>query len=177
MIRGTRLRRSLAHAAVLACLLISSFAAVGTAHAESEPKRALTPAQKQDVERVLKRYRAPCCWNEALETHQSPEADRLRREIVGRIHGGEDVAVIEDELLERYGQRILTVPKSGGDQNAVFGLMLGGFAASLALLFFIGRRLRAGRAGGASKESSAASEASDDELDRRIEAGLEELDD
>lgn len=151
------------------------------AQPEAEPEKAperrlgtvppLSPEQERDVDRMLKRVRAPCCWTEALITHRSPEADRLRAEIVTRVQDGEHVDSIEADLIDRYGGRILTVPQEGAAQNTVFALMIGAFIAALLLIFYIAsRRLRSTR----SKKAAEAPEL-DEELEKRIEAELERL--
>lgn len=151
------------------------------AQPEAEPEKAperrlgtvppLSPEQERDVDRMLKRVRAPCCWTEALITHRSPEADRLRAEIVTRVQDGEHVDSIEADLIDRYGGRILTVPQEGAAQNTVFALMIGAFIAALLLIFYIAsRRLRSTRS-----KKAAASPELDEELEKRIEAELERL--
>src|SRR5690554_6867016 len=131
----------------------------------------LSSEQERDVDRLLKRVRAPCCWTEALITHRSPEADRLRAEIVTRVQDGEHVDSIEADLIDRYGGRILTVPQEGAAQNTVFALMIGAFIAALLFIFYIAsRRLRSTR----SKKAAEAPEL-DEELEKRIEAELERL--
>lgn len=148
---------------------------------EAEPEKAperrlgtvppLSSEQERDVDRLLKRVRAPCCWTEALITHRSPEADRLRAEIVTRVQDGEHVDSIEADLIDRYGGRILTVPQEGAAQNTVFALMIGAFIAALLLIFYIAsRRLRSTRS-----KKAAASPELDEELEKRIEAELERL--
>lgn len=57
------------------------------------------------------RLRAPCCWNQTLDTHRSETSDALRREIRARLESGESKEAIEAAMVARYGERILSTPR------------------------------------------------------------------
>lgn len=54
---------------------------------------------------------APCCWAQTLDVHAGPTADELRAEVRSRLAAGEPARSIEDDLVARYGPRILAEPK------------------------------------------------------------------
>jgi cytochrome c-type biogenesis protein CcmH len=95
-----------------------------------------TPANRaRDLER---RILAPCCRRQTLEDHESELAGALRTEIVRRIAAGVPAAVIEDDLVRRYGEDIRAMPR-GQDPRTLLGgalglvLALGGLVVGLTL--------------------------------------------
>lgn len=63
-----------------------------------------------EVAVVANRFIAPCCWRESLATHNSPEADRLRKQILNLIEDGRTEQQITGMLVNTYGTRILREP-------------------------------------------------------------------
>jgi cytochrome c-type biogenesis protein CcmH len=78
----------------------------------------LASAQEGDarVERQARgleqRLLAPCCYQQTLDTHHSELTDELRRELRLRLTRGEAAVSIEQDLVRRYGERIVAVPAS-----------------------------------------------------------------
>ena len=86
----------------LLCSVIVLVTSLGgyPATAKGEPLSPAALATAQDLE---KRLLAPCCWRETLATHESPTANKLRREIRTRIAEGESASAIETDLVRRHG--------------------------------------------------------------------------
>lgn len=71
------------------------------------------------------RLMAPCCWQQTLDAHDSPEARALRDEIDTRVLRGEPIASIEADMVRRYGERIRAVPSASVlDGVALFSITL-----------------------------------------------------
>lgn len=50
---------------------------------------------------IQARLRAPCCWVQTLDVHESELATNLRAEIHARLQRGEKSRTIEDDLVAR----------------------------------------------------------------------------
>lgn len=66
---------------------------------------------------------APCCYSEAVATHQSEAAVKMRAEIAQLRGAGKSEREIIDHYKAIYGQRILMVPE-GAQRWVVFGVPL-----------------------------------------------------
>lgn len=89
------------------------------------------PASRvNDLER---RILAPCCRRQTLEDHDSDLARQLRAEIRWRTLVGESSRAIEDDLVRRYGDGILAMPR-GSDARVLLGAGLGGIVGLGALI-------------------------------------------
>lgn len=72
----------------------------------------LLPAEDLATARkIQERLVAPCCWQENLATHRSPEAASLRAEILQQIDAGRSESEIVEHFVARYGERILREPR------------------------------------------------------------------
>jgi cytochrome c-type biogenesis protein CcmH/NrfF len=91
---------------LLACAGLFEPAQVGNLVPPPMPR-----AQADLYKRIASRVLAPCCWSQPVETHQSPEAERVRAEIVAYIHAGLGESQIQDRLATEYGERILGEPR------------------------------------------------------------------
>ena len=130
-------------------------------------------APSREARAVYHRFVAPCCWTESLASHDSPAATALRVEIAARLSAGESARAIEDDLVARYGERIVTQPYGiEGVSLALLGLLV---AAAFGLLA-AGVRGSA-RARVATELASAATVLLDDDLDRRLDDELARLPD
>jgi cytochrome c-type biogenesis protein CcmH/NrfF len=70
---------------------------------------------ERSAREIERRLIAPCCWRETLDVHASPLATQLRAEIRSRIAKGEVGERIENELVTRYGSRMIAhIPESQG---------------------------------------------------------------
>jgi len=122
--RGSRRRASI----VLALALITAC---------SEDRDQLASHQHELEQRLL----APCCWRQSLADHESPVATALRTEIRERLARRETPAAIEDDLVQRYGDKIRALPE-GSDPRWIVGTIASG-AVLLALVglgWFVRRR-------------------------------------
>ncbi len=57
---------------------------------------------------------APCCWNEAVETHNSGPAVEMRNKIAELLKEGKSEKEVTDYFISQYGQRILIEPTKEG---------------------------------------------------------------
>lgn len=126
--------------------------------------------------RLEGRLLSPCCWNEngaqTLDVHRSPIANELRREIRSRLKAGETPDAIEADMVQRYGTKILAVPRDNPLPRVgpflIAGLLLG--------LVVAGRTVSRWRHRGAVSPAPAPAPAagSPDEWDRRLDAELQD---
>ncbi|MGE0785164.1 MAG: cytochrome c-type biogenesis protein CcmH [Sandaracinaceae bacterium] len=130
------------------------------------------------------RLLAPCCWVQTLDVHDSPLASELRAEIERRARAGESAEAIENDIAARYGERVRTVPLGSVDPTRMVpAIVVGALLASLVMIVLAVRRSRwrPGARGRTTGERHAIAEpmgpATRDDLDRRIDEELEELDD
>lgn len=103
---------------------------------------AQAPGESMEVrgERAIQaRLLAPCCWNQTLDSHESPLADSLRAEIRARLRRGEAAGAIEEDIVSRYGERVRAVPR-GRDSRSAVPLVVG--AAMLLSVLVLARLLR-----------------------------------
>ena len=70
------------------------------------------------ADRVARQVMAPCCFVNTVAEHDSPVSRRVRVEIVELLEGGASEQAVLDELVRRYGERILAAPRPSG-----FGLL------------------------------------------------------
>jgi cytochrome c-type biogenesis protein CcmH/NrfF len=101
----------------------------------------------------------------------------LRAEIRRRLQGGESAAVIEDDIVSRYGEKIRAVPK--GKSLTAMGVWLSIVIAiaGLGAIGLVVRWVRRGRAKLRRDESApTAQAAASDAYDERLDAELRELD-
>lgn len=57
---------------------------------------------------------APCCYRQVLADHDSPEAERMKREITSLLQEGKTEQEIIDYYIGKYGSRILSAPPLTG---------------------------------------------------------------
>ncbi|MGK3989304.1 cytochrome c-type biogenesis protein CcmH [Sorangium sp. So ce136] len=172
LLRSSRARRAAALAAVLAGVALSGRAESAT---PSEAAAELADSTPAPGERALEgRLLAPCCWDQTLDIHESPVTQELRREIRARLHRGEAVDTVEQDLIARYGDRIRAAPSSGVLGKVALGMMLG-----IAVTFFgVFALLRSWRRTDAqpAPSSVAVPAATRDEYDERLDDELRERD-
>jgi len=93
-------------------------------------------------ERVYEKLLAPCCWHESLTVHRSETAVALRGEIAAMAKSGMTEDQITNQLVQRYGVRILRVPPGKRATwlfvMPVIAVILGAFV----LMWFVRRNLR-----------------------------------
>jgi cytochrome c-type biogenesis protein CcmH len=113
-------------------------AAAAQADAESADKHEDSSARAAAIEG---RLRAPCCWTQTIDVHDSEVARELHREIVARLEAGESSKQIEDALVARYGERLRAVP-SGNPLYDVAGVVAFVIVLAAVGLFLTARRWR-----------------------------------
>jgi cytochrome c-type biogenesis protein CcmH len=151
-------------------LALLALAAPAPAFAQSAP-----PPPPARGEAILEgRLRAPCCWTQTLDVHESELAASLRDEVRSRLSSGEAAVAIEDDLVARYGDRIRAVPK-GGDVRIAVPIVTATFVtiAGLALSLLLFRWTR--RSSNDHDRSPSKARARDG-YDDRIDDALRELD-
>lgn len=145
---------------------------------------AQAPGETMEVpgERAIQgRLIAPCCWNQTLDSHESPLADQLRAEIRTRLRGGESAAAIEADIVSRYGERVRAVPHNHDTRGNVPLMVAVAMFASVVLLGRLARRwVRRGNAPPPEATAPAAntpSASARDDYDARVDDELARLDD
>jgi cytochrome c-type biogenesis protein CcmH len=121
---------------------------------------------------------APCCWNQTLDIHGSEISNSLRREIRTRLKKGDDLDVIRQDIVARYGTKILAVPPGSPLRTVAIALSLTFAVAGAGAGWMLVRwRRRARRARAEAKaEAVNARDAAPDKWDDRLEAELSNLD-
>ncbi len=89
---------------------------------------------RAEINEVAKDLIAPCCWSETADLHRSGAAIEVRNIIAKSLAKGETKEQIMQEMVARYGERILATPKAEGFNYMAwilpaFGLLFGGFLA------------------------------------------------
>jgi cytochrome c-type biogenesis protein CcmH len=115
---------------------------------------------------------APCCYQQTLDVHQSPEADALRGEVRTRLGQGETPDQIEDDFATRYGERVRAVPRGHDRRHYV---VIGTGVALLVVALALVRALRRWRAKPAAPPPKAPDIAFDP-YDARLDEELADLD-
>ena len=145
---------------------------------------AQAPGETMEVpgERAIQgRLIAPCCWNQTLDSHESPLADQLRAEIRTRLRGGESAATIEADIVSRYGERVRAVPHNHDTRGNVPLMVAVAMFASVVLLARLARRwVRRGNAPSPeapAPEANTPSARARDDYDARVDDELARLDD
>ena len=145
---------------------------------------AQAPGETMEVpgERAIQgRLIAPCCWNQTLDSHESPLADQLRAEIRTRLRGGESAATIEADIVSRYGERVRAVPHNHDTRGNVPLMVAVAMFASVVLLGRLAmswvRRGNAPPAEAPAPALSAAEARTRDDYDARVDDELARLDD
>ena len=115
LVNRTTVPRQAGHG-VSACLLAIILWILCSVTAVGQSAQNLERARK-----IQERLLAPCCWNESLAVHRSPEAVSLRAEIVRQVTAGRSEPEIVQEFVTRYGERILLEPR--GTRNTVLSII------------------------------------------------------
>lgn len=103
--------------------------------------QASPPQEGASAARALEaRLRAPCCWVQTLDVHESEPATKLRDEIHTRLQQGETSAAIEEDLVVRYGERIRAVHRENDPMDFIPAFVGAGMMTSLFGLSLVIRR-------------------------------------
>ena len=123
-------------------------------------------AAEEDVESLVGRLLAPCCYKQTLDVHASDLADKVRIEIRKRMAAGESAASVEADMVARYGEKIRAIPHANFLEPIGKGL-LAAAAVALVALFVFGRRRLVAKAP-AEGPAPAATEVAKKELAREL---------
>jgi len=154
---------ALALAALLA-LLLAAPAAAETEAAENPESWAY---------RYFNETMSPFCPGRTLSACTSPQADSLRMWVLMQAAAGRGEADIHAELVERYGDVILSTPRAEGFGVAAYALPAGFFLAG-GLLVFVFLRRQTRSAAARSDAAPPSTEPLDPEIERMIDEELEQ---
>jgi len=170
----SRARSVIAFSVLLALLPI---AAASTAHAEphhEQPQEGISFDHVPGAAALEGRIIAPCCWNQTIDIHGSELSTQLRVEIRKRLTAGETPETIEASLVQRYGEKVIAVPK--GSRLGATGVLLAiAMGAAGVFAFSLLRRWR-DRVQPPPPARDADEQAATPALDRRLDAELAALD-
>lgn len=170
-------------AASLALLTAFGLSAPGAGAADPAQGHAATlPTSSEDLTTYVPgaaelegKVIAPCCMTQTIDIHGSPVSTELRREIRARLRAGETPQTIERSFIDRYGEKIIAVPKGSRLGTTGLFLMLGMATAGVGAFSLLRRWQR--RSGPRSREEAAAKSAPSREVpDERLDAELSRLD-
>lgn len=155
--------------------LVCAFVLVACQAQPTDPPPDRSSGAEGAAKSIEGRLLAPCCWNQTLDVHESEAATALRAEIATRLANGEPASSIEDDLANRYGERIRVVPR-GKDPRELMpllvgaGMLLSALGLTLLLRSWL-RRSRRAEVKPALQRPNAA-----DEYDRRLDDELASMD-
>ncbi len=97
-------------------------------------------AHKLDV-----KIMAPCCWTQPVSDHYSGVANEIRREIRKMLLVGKTDQEILDFYVEKYGERILSMPRAEGFNLLAYvlpspALLMGGWVVWVVLKYWGSKR-------------------------------------
>lgn len=142
-----------------------------TDSSEHQPSVESAGAAKSLEGRLL----APCCWNQTLDVHESELATALRTEIATRLEAGEPASKIEDDLANRYSERIRVVPRGKDPREAMPFIVGGGMVLSAIGLTLLLRSWRR-RSRKLDTKPALPGPTVPDEYDRRLDDELARMD-
>jgi len=111
---------------------------------------------------------SPFCPGRTLADCPSPNAANIRMWILVQAAAGRTKQDVEDELLQRYGDRIRSTPKAEGFGWAAYLVPLGVFVGGGLLVVYVLRRMTRG----APTPPSPSARPVDPELERRVDEEL-----
>ena len=110
---------------------------------------------------------SPFCPGRTLADCPSPAAANIRMWILVQAAAGRTKADVEDELLQRYGDRIRSAPKAEGFGWAAYLVPLGVFVGGGLLVVYVLRRMTRG-----APPPPPSARPVDPELERRVDEEL-----
>jgi cytochrome c-type biogenesis protein CcmH len=122
---------------VLLVLVVAGFLAVGATH-DTGPR---TPDER--LEDISSRLACPICAGESVFESRNSDSDAIRTEIKAQIAQTNlsDTQIIT-YIAQRYGARVLLVPKSSGLDSLVWALPVAALVCAVVGLTFAFRRWR-----------------------------------
>ena len=153
---------------LLAMLGLFLGAALPGAAAAEEAAAPLAGAREGFGYELARDLMSPFCPGVSLADCPSPDAHRLRAWILVQEAAGRSRADVEAELLERYGEQILSAPRLRGFGVTAYAIPIGVFVAGGGLVWLFLRRQT--RSAGALPRARAASLSP--ELERLVDEEL-----
>lgn len=178
------LNRIAASLALLAAVGLSApgAGAADPAQGPGQGHTATLPASSEDLTTYLPgaaelegKVIAPCCMTQTIDIHGSPVSTELRREIRTRLRAGETPQAIEQSFIDRYGEKIIAVPKGSRLGTTGLFLMLGMATAGVGA-FSLLRRWQRRSAPRSNDEAATKPQPGREVPDERLDAELSRLD-
>ncbi len=123
---------------------------------------------------------APCCWRQPIADHQSEIAGEMKSELRKMLAEGKQRQEILEFYVDRYGARILSIPPQQGFNRMSFLMpvffVLAGFVVVGAVLKKLSATHHTAATAPAGTGSNTASPSVDEEMSRRIQKELDEMD-
>jgi len=164
--RRSPLAASLTAMAFVISLTISPAA---RADAQAADAAAMETSPAPGERALVGRLVAPCCYQQTLDVHTGPAADALRAEVRRRLWAGESSEAIEEDLVSRYGPKVLAVPPGNPIAAVATSLAALTLVAGAGLLVVV-RRWR--KAGQRAAPTPATTESTRDAYDERLDDEL-----
>lgn len=128
---------------------------------------------EEDILHLQQKLLAPCCYKQILQIHESPQASALRREIRKRLAAGESPAVVEEDIVRRFGPEVRAIPKDFS--LGWFGLWPFAFAIVGGAVLMIGRARRAKQAPATTAATADGADPVTDDVNDRIDEELDRV--
>jgi cytochrome c-type biogenesis protein CcmH len=142
-----------------------------------QEKVASYEAEAREIETLLI---APCCWRQPISDHQSEIAGEMKDDIRKMLDEGKQRQEILDFYVDQYGARILSIPPQEGFNRMSFLMPVFFVLAGLVVVGLLLKKWGAARhtavAAPAGAGAPTAPPALDDEMSRRIQKELDEMD-
>ncbi len=128
---------------------------------------------ERKVRTLEHRLLAPCCYQQTLDIHSSELTTQVRHEIQTRLERGESLEAVEHDLVARYGERIIAVPRASPLEGVAVFVVL---AAVLAAFTLWWRARRWVHKTNVVAPPASAPAGERDEYDRALDQAIESLD-
>ena len=165
MITRTSVFRS-ASSVVAVLLGIAAYAVQAQDLSDTEMKKAQSYLESNLI--------APCCYRQPIADHESQAADDMKKEISAMLASGKTVAQIEDYYIDKYGERILAVPRMEGFNMISFLMPVFIFAFGFLIIMLTIRRMVMKKPAGSRAANAQAAEVQES-MNDRIESELKKL--
>ena len=151
-------------------IIVSFFLPVISGNA-AEPSGAERAKAQEYLENNLI---APCCFRQPIADHESQAAEDMKTEIAAMLAEGKTTRQIEDYYINKYGDKILAVPRMEGFNSMSFVMPVFIFAMGVLVILLTIRRMVM-RNGPVKKESYVRKTNINDSMDDRIESELKDM--
>ena len=142
----------------------------GPAAAQDSTIKEVLEKQAREIDEMLI---APCCWSQPISQHYSGVAEEMRQGVRRMLAEGKTRQEILDSYVEKYGERILSMPPARG-----FNLMayvLPGLVLALGALGLVAAVRRFSRQSSIERSTAPAASAMEGKYAERLARELREL--